>query len=296
MSGHLIHIGYPKTATNFLRSWFAQHPQLEYVEGGIGGFRDVYDVVRTSASRRSRALYRVTSSEGLATPLADFGAGAISYDRSAGLSLADAQRTACDTLADLFPNAKILIVTRGFRSAIPSMYSQTVRTGTDSDFEAFCRMLESAVREGIDGWDFCRVVGLYRERFGNDNVIVMPYELLQDDVRAFTSALESRLGLDAFAPAQQRLNPSLTPAELYWYPRFSRVIRKFGSKRVLQIFGRSVQQNRLRAPVAVLQRLRPAASQSTADIPESLVEAYRGRADCLRDEPPYARYAREYLF
>ena len=28
MIGHLIHIGYAKAGSTFLRSWFAQHPQL----------------------------------------------------------------------------------------------------------------------------------------------------------------------------------------------------------------------------------------------------------------------------
>src|SRR5262249_37217403 len=42
MTGHLIHIGYPKTGSNFLRAWFAQHPQLAYADGGIAGFLDAY--------------------------------------------------------------------------------------------------------------------------------------------------------------------------------------------------------------------------------------------------------------
>ena len=46
MTGHLIHIGYAKAGSSFLRSWFAQHPQLAYAEGGIAGFPDVHALVR----------------------------------------------------------------------------------------------------------------------------------------------------------------------------------------------------------------------------------------------------------
>jgi hypothetical protein len=68
MTGHLIHIGYAKAGSNFLRSWFARHSQLAYAPGGIAGFHDIYSLARESASQGRRPLYRVTSSEGLATP------------------------------------------------------------------------------------------------------------------------------------------------------------------------------------------------------------------------------------
>ena len=73
MTGHLIHIGYPKTGSNFLRRWFAAHPDLAYIEGGIGGFAGVLDIAREGVSPHPDAAYRVTSAEGLATPHANIG-------------------------------------------------------------------------------------------------------------------------------------------------------------------------------------------------------------------------------
>ncbi len=296
MTGHLIHIGYPKTGSNFLRRWFAGHPQLDYAEGAIAGFRDVYQIVQRAAAPRERApLYRVTSSEGFATPHPSFGESLVDHTRRE-MPMEEAQAAACDLLADLFPNAKVLIVTRGFRSAIPSIYSQAVRAGASADFATFCAHLEDAVRTNIDGWNYCALFGMYRERFGDANVIVMPYELLRDDPETFTAAIEARLGLQHFTPPTERVNASLSPVELYWYPRLSRAVRKIGSDRVLARYARAALVNGLRVPIRILQRLRPGTPANLGDIPEGLVEAYRGRADCLRDHPLYARYASDYLW
>src|SRR5262249_13996826 len=80
MTGHLIHIGYAKAGSTFLRSWFAQHPQLAYAPGGIAGFRDVYSMVEASASPGLQPLYRVTSAEAFATPVVGFGQDSLDYE------------------------------------------------------------------------------------------------------------------------------------------------------------------------------------------------------------------------
>ena len=295
MTGHLIHIGYPKTGSNFLRLWFAGHPQLEYAEGGIAGFHDVYEMVRRAATPSSGALYRVTSSEGFATPQSTFGKDVVQHWQRE-IPMEVAQAAACELLAELFPNAKVLVVTRGFRSAVPSIYSQAVRAGSPVELETFCRQLEDAVRAGIDGWNYCRLLGMYRERFGAANVMALPYELLRDDPDAFTAAIESRFGLEHFTPPAERVNASLSPVELSWYPRLSRAVRRLGSDRVLSRYARAALANRFRLPIRLLQRIRPAEPANLRDLPESLVEAYRGRADCLRGEALYAPYASDYLF
>jgi hypothetical protein len=297
MTGHLIHIGYPKTGSNFLRRWFSGHPQLAYAHGGLAGYQDVYRLVRDAAAPPAQQTrYRVTSSEAFATPTASFGEiGARIYDEPP-VPMETAQASACELLADLFPNAKVLVVTRGFRSAIPSMYSQTVRGGITHTFEEFCARLETAVRERRDGWDYCRLLGLYRKRFGDENVITLPYELLRDDAPSFTAALETRLGLERFTVSGDRVNVSLSPVELYWYPRLSRLAGRFGSGRIGRAYARAVFNNRLRLPIRLLQRLRPGAPLNLAGVPESLVDAYRGRADCLRGKPYYAPYAADYLW
>src|SRR5688572_8511748 len=80
MTGHLIHIGYPKTGSNFLRRWFDAHPQLAYANDGIAGFTNVYEVARSGAALPTDVRYRVTSAEGLATPHPTFGDPVSEFD------------------------------------------------------------------------------------------------------------------------------------------------------------------------------------------------------------------------
>ena len=295
MRGHLIHIGYPKSGSNFLRRWFAQHPQLSFAEGSVAGFRDVYQMVRAAAGRSEVTSYHVTSCEGFATPLEGFGHRPADHTVAPQVPMGQAQEAACRNLRELFPNANVLIVTRGFRGAILSMYSQYVRTGGPLDFADFCASIERAIPQREDGWDYGFLIGMYEKAFGEENVIVLPYELLRDDADSFTRALEQRLGLDHFAPSSEKMNASLAAEEMAWYPRFSRLIRRVGNARVTRFYAKQAMKNRLRAPIRLLQSLRPVAPPTIDSIPETLLAAYRGRADCLRGRPLYAPYEAEYL-
>ncbi|HEV7766695.1 MAG TPA: sulfotransferase [Thermoanaerobaculia bacterium] len=296
MTGHLIHIGYPKTGSNFLRRWFRAHPQLTYADGSIAGFLNVYEIVKTGAALPSNARYRVTSAEGLATPQQSFGDTVADFDTPAPVPMDKAQAAACRMLGDLFPNATVLIVTRGFRAAILSMYSQLARNGSNLEFGAFCASLERSIPMREDGWDYDHLIGLYVAAFGPANVIVLPYELLRDDANAFTNTLADRLGVEHFAGSHERVNPSLSPEELYWYPRITRVVKSAVPRRLFRRYARAALNNNLRVPIRVLQRLRPGTPVTDAAIPHSLIDAFRGRADSLRDNPLYAQYASDYLF
>jgi Sulfotransferase family len=285
---HLLHVGFPKTGSNFLRRWFREHPQLAYREGAVAGYRDVYEIVREGVAPRERVLYRVTSSEAFTTPQRDAGKVTLAYDDS--VDPAVAQANVCASLAALFPNAYVLIVTRGFRSIIFSSFSQYVRTGADVPIEEFVThpLLDRP-------WDYDRVIGMYRAAFGEEKVLVMPWELLRDDPGRFVDTLEERLGLTHVAPAPGRLNPSLSPVEMYWYPRLTRVVRRLPiGSRLKRIYLRGVFGNRFRRAIAMLQRVRPGRPVTADAIPDRILAAYRDKARTLRDDPLYAPYLRDY--
>jgi hypothetical protein len=301
MTGHLLHVGYPKTGSTFLQRWFAGHPQLAFADGGIAGYRDVHGIVRESVSTGPGVLYRVTSAEGLSAPQPYAGQDPVDYPGGARKSMPDAQSDACATLAALFPNAHVLIVTRGFRSMILSSYSQYVRAGGDvplSDLITATLRGDAAFAHVLDRdpFDYDHLITTYARAFGADQVIVMPYELLRDDADAFTRALETRLNLPHFAAAPDRINTSLSPVEMHWYPHLTRAARRWPiGARVRNWYFRAAFRNRFRAPIAILQRLRPAPPVAAATIPEELVNTYRGKAEQLRGNPLYAAYATDYL-
>ncbi|HWT13720.1 MAG TPA: sulfotransferase [Allosphingosinicella sp.] len=299
MIGHLIHIGYPKTGSTFLRRWFAGHPQLAYQGGGIAGFANVHAIAVQSAAPREGLMYRVTSSEGLAAPDAHAEDGLDSFDRTGPGQDPREQALVCRALAELFPNAHVLVVTRGFRSAIYSGYSEYVRAGGDADLGRFFKMTRAVVDKGRGVLDYDYLIDLYRERFG-DRLIVMPYELLRDDPKRFALALEEQLGLTHHPPDVRRENPSLSPEELGWYPRLARVVRRlpFGGRLRRRLLARQAHDplpRGLRPLAGLLTRTAPSAAVSPALITEEMVAFLRGRAERLRGHPLYLPYAKDYL-
>lgn len=311
MPRHLLHVGYAKAASTFLQAWFAGHPQLRYVPGGLGGFRSVYEL---SLSADSKVEYYVTSHEGLSNPYTPSVKAAV-RDPAAVVNVRpvkERQADVCEVLVTLFPVSRVLIVTRGFKSMMISSYSQYVREGgvyhlregaVDRLRQHFERPSEMLPADPCQYWDYDHVVGLYADAFGEDNVIVLPFELLRDDRDAFLSILEERLGLEHHDVNVDRLNPSLSPAELYWYPVMSRAVFRVVSRLNGRVRARlhgwylnRLFENRFRRVVNALHGLLPSRVVTADDFPADVMDHCRGRAERLRHHPLYAPYPAEYLW
>lgn len=291
MTGHLIHVGYPKAGSTYLQRWFEAHPQIAYVEGGITGYGTVYDIVAEAASPAAVApLWRVTSTEGLTAPFESIGQWAAEFRHG---RMAEIER-ACLSLAKVFPGATVLIVTRGFRSMILSSYSQYVRSGGTRTLEA----LMSHERGADHPWNYEATIVHYRARFGAEKVIVLPYEMLREEPARFLREIELRLGLDPGPAPADRINPSLSPAELAWYPRLACAAHRLPviGARAHRLLARAAFRNRLRRPIAIMQHLAPRPGVTSAMIDDGMIETFRGYADSLRDEPLFEAYAEDYLF
>jgi hypothetical protein len=131
----------------------------------------------------------------------------------------------------------------------------------------------------------------------------MPYELLRDDQPRFLALLEERLGVAHAGVELGRVNPSLSPEELYWYPLISRAVSsaasRLGPERFQRVYGwyvRRTLDNRLAWLVRALRLLRPGAKVTKADFPEDILDYCRVKATLLKGDPLYAPYAAEYLW
>lgn len=304
MTRHLIHVGYPKAGSTFLQEWFERHPQLRYAPGGLGGFHDVYAMCQLP--ERSYRYY-VTSFEGLSSPYK--GTGGLSFQeggKRGGLPdrIKDAQAEVCAVLKALYPDSRVLVVTRGFRDIALSGYSRYVSSGGVLHLEEMFRYFVDRLGDDVhDQYDFDYLIRLYAEAFGRENLIVLPYELLRDDQPRFVRVLEERLALEHVEIDLGRVNASLSPEELYWYPVISRTVLAVASwlgsrrrERVYDWYVRRTVDNRLRSLVGLLSRMRPDRRITRADFPEEFLGYCRGKADLLRDDPLYAPYAVEYLW
>lgn len=293
MTVHLIHVGYPKTGTTLLQEWFTEHPQIEHAPFGIAGHREAAGFAREAARPTEAIRARVTSCEELVMPGPAAGHHGM-RDLTPRETAGDAERV-CADLAALFPTAYALLVTRGFREMLFSSYSQLVRSaGTHVLGD------EPPVRVELRGmWDYDGLVRTYEAAFG-DRLLVLPYELLRDDPCAFVSLIEQPLGLDHHPPPDRVVNPSLSGAELRWYPRLSAVAKRAPlparlKPRVLDGYARMTLANRLAPVVEVLQRAFPAPPVTLDDVPLSALEPLRGSARELCRRPHFAPYGRDYL-
>jgi hypothetical protein len=210
------------------------------------------------------------------------------------------QARICQALHDLFPASQVLIVTRGFRSCLHSLYSEYVKEGGDLAYRAFL----TTHRELLLQWlDIDYLVQLYGTVFGQQNVIVLPYERLRDDPAGFLAALEQRLGLDHHPFAPHRVNPSLGPRELYWYaaisrhlvaPLADRLSTRSAGRLYLRYANGCVRPNRLRPLVQLMDRV--LGRQGAESVPpDGYLDAFRNKATILRQYPLYAGYVAEYL-
>ncbi|HEX8451091.1 MAG TPA: hypothetical protein VF647_03285 [Longimicrobium sp.] len=304
MRRHLIHVGYPKAGSTFLQAWFSRHPAFRYAEGGIAGYRSVYQMCSRSDAPFS---WHVTSCEGFAAPydgMDGLGVEGVGDHESVIERIGERQAEVCGTLRTLYPGSRILIVTRGFRAMIYSGYSQYVRTGGTLSLAEVCAAHVGRCARGERlHLDFDYLIGMYAEAFGGENVIVLPYELLRDDRHRFLAVLEARLGVEHAETDVGRVNPSLSPEELYWYPRISRALVE-GTARAGQGPARRVERwylpraldNRLRPLVRLLARARPGRAVTAAQVPRELLRCYQGKAASLRQDPLYAPYAADYLW
>ncbi len=294
---HLIHIGFAKSGSTWLQQWFASHPGFAWRDFGIGGYGDVYDLVRQSANGGDLRC-RVTSFEAFATPLN----WVDDFDCAHGSRLVPkpgGRRRVCELLAGLFPNARVLLITRGYRSLLLSTYSELVRGGASSSLEAFADGQAALARRGLSPFDFDAVIALYRAAFGAENLIVLPFELLAVDPAAFTRAIEAAASVAPHPPLPGPARPGLSPSQLYWVPWITRGIARLpiGARLRRKLFNTHVTASRRDRPRRLVRVLERTFDRRVTDdaIPEEAVEAFRGSAEELRALPVYAPFAREYL-
>jgi hypothetical protein len=317
MQGHLIHIGYPKSGSTFLQEWFRQNPQLCYVPGGLGGFYNVYEISQKASQKMDEDFkYFVTSDESLSTPKASSGKVPIENGTKAFTTrepAKSAQKKVCQVLKSLYPNGKILFITRGFKGIIMSGYSEYIRAGGVLSIQAFANANRLAIQDSTaekiygEEVDYTFIANIYEEAFGKENVITLPFELLRSDQNKFLTIIEERLGLSHFINQIGKINESLSPEELYWYPRVSSVVsgisQRFGKKgyaRVYRWYVKRTLKNKFRRVIKILDRIRPNRAVKDTDFPFDILEYFRENnserfAAKFLDDPIYAAYLPEYL-
>lgn len=207
----LLHIGLHKTGTSWLQEVVI--PDSGNRLSAVGArFEPRRDIVWPHPYHFNAAALRAKYDPMVAEVEARGLIPVISDERLSGNPLSGGfdTRLLVDRLADLFPQARVLLVLREQRSMLASIYDQYVRTGGGCAIERF---LDPGSR-GVTPWFraeylmFDRLVAHLHDRFGREQVLVLPYERLLADPEGFQRAIFAFAGdADAQpAPAEARVN------------------------------------------------------------------------------------------
>jgi hypothetical protein len=271
----LVHIGFHKTGTTWLqRTVFPREFgsfDLPWTLRAIGRmFVDPHplewetDRVRAEldeglAHARLSGLVPVVSSEELSGNPHSGGSGSVDY----------ARRIACT-----LPSARILIVVRRQPAVLESVYKQYVKRGGTLSarryFHPPARWFRYR-RFRLANWEYDRLVGLYRELFGADRVLVLPQEMLAADPQAFVREItdfcgarplanlrveRENIGISALAAALQRRTnryfhrDDVNESAPFAWPRVAGAWRRLDALFLRRISGPA--ERRLRREVASL--------------------------------------------
>lgn len=211
--GVLLHVGYHKTGTTWLRAGLfgGLHPDL------------CMPVARSQiigAIVRPRALEfdaRSATAE-LAPALAAGPPGAVavlSHERLSGNPHSGGydSKEIAGRLAHVFPDARVLICIRRQPDAIVSTYKQYVLGGGPSTLTRYLHPPERG-RDRIPHFDLAhfaydRLVRHYHDLFGRERVLTLPYELLVRDPAEFSGRITDFLGVPrAVVPHPEALHVS----------------------------------------------------------------------------------------
>jgi hypothetical protein len=298
MSQILLHIGFAKSGSTYLQRWFEAHPDLYYQPKHIaGGFYHAWELAKKVQHSEKAPENFVLSCEDFSIWKSEpyiygvRGTKPYNYRKF--------QDTLCKTLHGLHPSAKVLIVTRGYTTIFKSMYGQYLGMTGTLTFEEMMLDHKDMFAAMLD---YTYVINLYRAQFGADNVILLPFELLQKDPVKFLSLIEQGIHLDSkFEFHPNKINAAHPPELLKLYFKLSNLVY-----RLLKPFPWSWQtgvyqwyMNIMRAET--LHRVMMFLSKAIKDkqmnwqgLDEALI-TYKGKADILKTEDLYQPFLKEYL-
>lgn len=232
----IVHVGLPKTATTFLQNKVFPHAQFkEYLTSNKGNLRQfdwVYEcnlpfLPLRMDRKKKRTRFKSKFQKILDTVThANFeGSLILSSEGFAGASydpLLNSDLSA-KILAQQLPNAKILIVLRRQAEYCVSIWRQLVfkenRFREWIDFNKLYGLEGSCAIVPVKYLRWDRLVQIYHENFGRDNVLVLPYEQMHLDPQGYISKLSEFLTLPSSVdiPWEKKENTFNTEAK-YSYP------------------------------------------------------------------------------
>ena len=204
-SKKIIHIGFPKTGSTFLEKYFGDHPEIHHDRQRFGHYVKTGIVDNRLTQCEEGFAFDLLSDDRLSIWPGDDSEEDLSK-YNINYNIKEKQKETAKSLKRLFPDAKVLIVVRRYPSLIPSLYSQYLLGGGTVSFS---RILQKLQHDTLEMYDYDYTIGIYRNLFGMDNVLVMPFELLSDDPVQYLEHLERFFGFPHFNFPTAKVHASL---------------------------------------------------------------------------------------
>lgn len=209
----LIHVGFHKTGSTFIRDYFASHSEVQCLQEEITSFANFPE---SNASILSQINFKHTAVFITNMRLTVNSWGQTAWERIYGGNsltkdvIQQKQKTIALELKKAFPDAKILISTREISNLKQSLYSQYIlNRGIKSliDFLADENYIDFL-------FDFEYVQKIYGDIFGKENVIGIKYETLKNNPKNFLSEICRVINIPYQEKPIEKVNPSLSPSAL----------------------------------------------------------------------------------
>jgi hypothetical protein len=294
MNKLLIHVGYPKAGSCFLGDWFHRHPDFIFKDFAIAGFNNTDDLMNISSAEiiDDKKIFVIRDMRFSAPYASDF-------NNLEGIDIY--QQKVAKTLFSLFPHAKVLIVTRGFESAIKAYYSQYLKKG---GFVKFDKYIETGRSSHWLPFNYSFLINLYTDLFGSENVLVIPFESLKIDPSLFLGKIETFLGLEPFLYQPEINNQSLSPKNMTLFRKMNKFIYFalfiFGPLQLLfhKLYIKLLNKNQTKSwnnfVFAFFSRFfKPTEFDCFAT--NELKEKFSIHAQGLKDQPDYQKFKKDYF-
>jgi hypothetical protein len=287
----LLHIGYPKTGSNFIQHWFASHPDVYFRLDKMAGFGGPKEIPLYANNNAALHKLFVLSEEQLSVWGGKLDIVNVKYTPGDIKSL---QEKTCATLHALYPAATVLIFTRGYESLLKSQYSHYIKIGGTLDVNDF---LQENVPNVLALYDYTYLISKYVEYFGKDNVVVMPYELLRESPEKFTRYITDRLSLRGIEADYSKKNESLDGWRLYKYRRLSSMFRSMIDflpyNAQLYVYSRYQGLLFYGKLEPLMKFIKPQKIEQS--VPSAILAQFKHSAQILKNEPLYQPYLKEYM-
>jgi hypothetical protein len=190
MTPILVHIGYHKTATKWLRAVLFRDPSAGYQWLGKGEDHPVNRLITIRPLEFDAAAIRKDLQPSIEGALAADLVPVVCFGRLSGHPFSGGydSKEIADRLKQVLPEGRILVVVREQRSMIVSTYKQYVKAGGSAKVSQFLNRPNQDWR--VPTFDFAhfeyhRLIGYYHSLYGSEAVLALPYDLLIEDGRGF---------------------------------------------------------------------------------------------------------------